>query len=54
MSGHSHWHSIKYAKGLADKRKGLALSKMAREITLIQNSSWRLKKPEVLICLPTI
>ena len=34
MSGHSHWHSIKYAKGLTDKRKGLAFSKMAREITI--------------------
>lgn len=34
MSGHSHWHSIKYRKGLADVKKGKAFSKIARVITV--------------------
>lgn len=34
MSGHSHWHSIKYKKGLADAKKGKAFSKISREITI--------------------
>jgi len=34
MSGHSHWHSIKYKKGLADAKRGKAFSKMSREITI--------------------
>ena len=35
MSGHSHWHSIKYQKGVADAKKGKIFSKVAREITII-------------------
>jgi len=35
MSGHSHWHSIKYQKTVADAKKSKAFSKMAREITII-------------------
>lgn len=34
MSGHSHWHSIKYKKGVADAKKSQAFSKMSREITM--------------------
>lgn len=34
MSGHSHWHSIKYKKGAADAKKGKAFSKISREITV--------------------
>lgn len=34
MSGHSHWHSIKYQKGIADAKKGKIFSKMARLITI--------------------
>lgn len=34
MSGHSHWHTIKHKKGLADAKKGQAFSKVTREITL--------------------
>lgn len=32
MSGHSHWHSIKYQKGVVDAKKSKVFSKMAREI----------------------
>jgi YebC/PmpR family DNA-binding regulatory protein len=32
MSGHSHFKSIKYKKGLADIKRGQAFSKLAREI----------------------
>lgn len=34
MSGHSHYKSIKYKKGLADAKRSQAFSKMAREISL--------------------
>jgi len=34
MSGHSHWHSIKYQKGVVDAKKSKIFSKMAREITV--------------------
>lgn len=34
MSGHSHFKSIKYRKGLADKKRGVAFSKLSREITI--------------------
>jgi len=34
MSGHSHFKSIKHAKGLADKRRGQVFSKLAREIEI--------------------
>jgi YebC/PmpR family DNA-binding regulatory protein len=34
MSGHSHWHSIKYQKTAADAKKSKAFSKMSREITI--------------------
>jgi YebC/PmpR family DNA-binding regulatory protein len=34
MSGHSHWHSIKYKKGAADAKKSKAFSKISREITV--------------------
>jgi len=34
MSGHSHWHSIKYTKQVADARKSKAFSKISREITI--------------------
>lgn len=34
MSGHSHWHSIKYKKGAADAKKGKAFSKLARLISV--------------------
>jgi len=34
MSGHSHWHSIKYQKALADQKRGKIFSKLSREITI--------------------
>lgn len=34
MSGHSHWHSIKYQKGLADQKRGQIFSKLSREISI--------------------
>lgn len=34
MSGHSHWSTIKRAKGLADAQRGRVFSKMARLITI--------------------
>ncbi len=34
MSGHSHWHSIKYQKTLADQKRGKVFSKLSREITI--------------------
>jgi len=34
MSGHSHWHSIKYQKTAADAKRSKAFSKMARLITI--------------------
>jgi len=34
MSGHSHWHKIKYKKGTADSKKSQAFSKMVRLITI--------------------
>jgi len=34
MSGHSHWHSIKHQKGIADAKKGKTFSKLARLITI--------------------
>ncbi|MDP3991158.1 MAG: YebC/PmpR family DNA-binding transcriptional regulator [Candidatus Nealsonbacteria bacterium] len=34
MSGHSHWHSIKYKKGAADAKKGKVFSKISKEITI--------------------
>ena len=35
MSGHSHWHSIKYRKGVADAKKSKVFSKMIREIAVV-------------------
>lgn len=35
MSGHSHWHSIKYQKGLADQKRGQIFSKLSREISIL-------------------
>lgn len=34
MSGHSHWHSIKHQKGLADQKRGQVFSKLSREISI--------------------
>lgn len=34
MSGHSHWSSIKYQKGIADAKKGKIFSKIARQISI--------------------
>lgn len=34
MSGHSHWASIKYKKGLEDAKRGQAFSKVTRLISL--------------------
>lgn len=39
MSGHSHWHSIKYQKGAADAKKGKVFSKLSREITIAAKES---------------
>ena len=35
MSGHSHWATIKRAKGAADAKKGKIFSKLGKEITRI-------------------
>ncbi len=34
MSGHSHWAGIKHEKGLADTKRGMAFSKLARMISI--------------------
>ncbi len=34
MSGHSHWHSIKYQKGTADAKKSKTFSKISRLISI--------------------
>ncbi len=34
MSGHSHWHSIKYQKGVADAKKSKMFSKISRLISI--------------------
>lgn len=34
MSGHSHWHKIRYRKGVADAKKSKAFSKVARIISV--------------------
>jgi YebC/PmpR family DNA-binding regulatory protein len=34
MSGHSHWHSIRFKKGVADAKKSKIFSKLAREISI--------------------
>jgi YebC/PmpR family DNA-binding regulatory protein len=34
MSGHSHFKSIKYRKGVADAKRGKAFSKLARQISV--------------------
>jgi YebC/PmpR family DNA-binding regulatory protein len=34
MSGHSKWHSIKHAKGLADAKRGQVFTKLSREIIM--------------------
>jgi YebC/PmpR family DNA-binding regulatory protein len=34
MSGHSHWHSIKGQKAIADAKRGQAFSKLARVISI--------------------
>jgi len=34
MSGHSHWHSIKYQKSIADQKRGKVFSKISREISV--------------------
>jgi len=35
MSGHSHYKTIKHAKGLADLKRGQVFSKLAREIEIV-------------------
>ena len=35
MSGHSHWATIKRAKGAADAKKGKIFSKLGKEITIV-------------------
>ena len=35
MSGHSHWATIKRAKGAADAKKGKVFSKRGKEITIV-------------------
>ncbi len=35
MSGHSHWATIKRAKGAADAKKGKIFSKIGKEITIV-------------------
>jgi YebC/PmpR family DNA-binding regulatory protein len=39
MSGHSHWHSIKYQKGAADAKKSKAFSKVTRQIAVAARES---------------
>ncbi|MDD3292647.1 MAG: YebC/PmpR family DNA-binding transcriptional regulator [Candidatus Pacebacteria bacterium] len=34
MSGHSHWHTIRFKKGVADAKKSKIFSKLAREISI--------------------
>ena len=34
MSGHSHWAGIKHDKGIADAKRGMAFSKLARMISI--------------------
>lgn len=34
MSGHSKWHTIRRAKGIADQRRGQLFTKLARDITI--------------------
>ena len=34
MSGHSHWHSIRYQKGIADAKKSKIFSKISRLISV--------------------
>jgi YebC/PmpR family DNA-binding regulatory protein len=34
MSGHSHWAGIKYKKGIEDKKRGQAFSKISRQISV--------------------
>ena len=34
MSGHSHWHSIKYQKQAADAKRGKIFSKLSRQISV--------------------
>jgi YebC/PmpR family DNA-binding regulatory protein len=34
MSGHSHWAGIKHKKGIADTKRGMAFSKLARMISI--------------------
>jgi len=34
MSGHSHWHSIKYQKQAADAKRGNVFSKLSRQISV--------------------
>ena len=35
MSGHSHWATIKGAKGAADAKKGKIFSQLGKEITIV-------------------
>jgi YebC/PmpR family DNA-binding regulatory protein len=39
MSGHSHWHSIKHQKGIADAKRGQIFSKVARIIMIAVKES---------------
>ena len=39
MSGHSHWATIKRAKGAADAKKGKIFSKLGKEITIVVKAS---------------
>jgi len=34
MSGHSHWSTIKFKKGVEDAKRSKIFSKLAREITI--------------------
>lgn len=34
MSGHSKWHQIKFKKGITDKKKGQAFSKISRMVQI--------------------
>ena len=34
MSGHSKWAGIKHKKAITDAKRGIAFTKMAREITV--------------------
>ena len=39
MSGHSHWATIKRAKGAADAKRGKIFSKLAKEMTIVAKAN---------------